>query len=234
MCDSTILLLGLNVKDWIPIGSAVITAIVAIVATSATKKNVKSTISSSNNNVASQVAASIKTSEDNIRANTVTKFRQEWINSLRNELAEFSSLPFQVHEEAMVFIEGGSFEGSILQKNLDGTLYKKYQKISLYLNLTEKNHEKLILLMQSIVTETKYVTLGFEAWEKNRVLVFEYENGLFDQSAGFELDEVVREACSSIESYRKTVEQLGPLTSSFMDLSAVILKDEWERVKKGI
>lgn len=83
-----------------------------------------------------------------IRATTVSANRQQWITSLRDEIASFLS-----HLNVIGYIASGSltYDAGAFRSAVEG-LHLSEAKIQLMINPKEADHEKLIKLLEAAIT----------------------------------------------------------------------------------
>jgi hypothetical protein len=134
----------MEIKDIAPIAAAV-TAIVAVIVGPLVTLTVAKR----------QIEASKKTADLQARSNVLSKSRQEWINTLRNEIAGFMSsmghaLPATISDTS----------GATLQLTKDVRLH--YAKVQLLINPKEEDHQAVVLKMASMIQQMSQLNLSFE------------------------------------------------------------------------
>jgi len=149
-------------------GTAVISAITALVA------------------VIVSPIISIYVAKKQFGASVLSKFRQEWINSLRDNISEYISCMF------MIIIYNRTHKADVKDISEKGEkIVFLNHKINLMLNTNEANHNKLAKLIDGLT------------------------------------------AVISEEDHKKSTANYKEKSEEIVALSQIILKEEWNRVKKG-
>lgn len=134
----------MDIKDIAMIGSALTALIAVIVGPLVTLAVARR-----------QVEASKRAADLQARSNVLSKSRQEWINTLRSEIAGFMSC---IGHAIPAAISGG--DGATLQTTKDIRLH--YAKVQLLINPKEEDHQALVLKMASMVQQLSQLSFGFE------------------------------------------------------------------------
>ena len=129
-----------------------------------------------------------------IHASTVTANRQDWINNLRNLMAEFDSVAFEILPKKTY--NDGSVDMGVLMTSISKLKYL-LKKINLFLNPTEENAQKIIQTMNDILLS----------------VIDSYDD--------------------DINKRKINGERFAEQQKEFIIISQIILKEEWERVKRG-
>jgi len=96
-----------------------------------------------------QIAASRATADLQARANVLSKSRQDWINSLRAEIAGFMSLTGHALPTVMRAVTNGGGDTMALTKDIRLHL----AKTTLMINPKEEDHIALLKIMRNTVTQ---------------------------------------------------------------------------------
>lgn len=104
-----------------------------------------------------QADASKGTADLQARANVLSKSRQEWINTLRNEIAGFMSCMGHMLPSAVV---GAANGGNTLQLTKDVRLH--YAKVQLLINPNEPDHQALVNKMALMIEQLSQLRLNFD------------------------------------------------------------------------
>ena len=107
-----------------------------------------------------QIAASRSTANLQARANVLSKSRQDWINSLRAEIAGFMSLTGHALPTVMHAVTNG---GDTMALTRDIRLH--LAKTTLMINPKEEDHVALLKIMRSTVAQLS--TLNFDVQSAN-------------------------------------------------------------------
>ncbi len=94
----------------------------------------------------------IELSKNEIKLEVLSKNRQAWINSLRNELSEFMAIVVEVKNHTIIMNRNQELSAKILNDILVtvNKLDKIKFKIKLLVNPEEENNKKMVLLLESI------------------------------------------------------------------------------------
>lgn len=111
-----------------------------------------------------QTAASKGAADLQARANVLSKNRQEWINSLRNEIAGFMTCVGHIGPSAVVGTANG---GNTLELTKEVRL--SYAKVQLLINPSEPDHQALVDKMALMIEQLSQLKLNFD--EANLELV---------------------------------------------------------------
>jgi hypothetical protein len=104
-----------------------------------------------------QTDASKGTADLQARANVLSKSRQEWINTLRNEIAGFVSSMGHMSPSAVASATNG---GNTLQLTKDVRLH--YAKVHLLINPNEPDHHALVNKMALMIEQLSQLRLNFD------------------------------------------------------------------------
>lgn len=132
------------------LSSAIIAALAVIVSAIITIKVTKSQINSARELLKEEVSNQAESALLQVRANVISSNRQDWINSLRNEVSAF--VADSVIASSMLSQKVGDSVGAL---ELMKAILLRIQKVRLLLNPSESEHNELVLAMQDVFTNLR-------------------------------------------------------------------------------
>lgn len=85
------------------------------------------------------------------RSNVLAKNRQDWINTLRDELANFTSLILHADETLAFYVTPQTRSAESHSTSVITEIYRRFHKIRLLSNANEPDHQHLINLLNSSI-----------------------------------------------------------------------------------
>ena len=178
--------------NWYLILMPIVTIVIVIIGFLMTRKQMVEKTKESINSFDKSIEQQTELAKNEIKLETLSKNRQLWINTLRNEISEFIGLL----QSIKICLSVKNYSQNEIMNSMT-KLLTSHAKIELLINPTEEDSKKLLMLLDKIRTNISQVSQNKDGDKDNHII---------DKSS-------------------KLIEKI-------IAISQIILKKEWERVKK--